>query len=359
MADGTRVRHPEEVPLQPVSPDDPASVAALVEIHNAAQRIDDPEGFEWLPGAAADDLRYGWDLQPEEHFLYRADVAGPPVAALAVDMPKHDNLDLFWMQLQVHPEHRRQGHGTAVMSAALQMARRAGRHIIWAESVEDDPGARKFVERFGFGYASRDARRRQWLAEVDRDQIARLLAESQAAAANYHLVRLLPPVPDATLQEMVEVTAAINDAPMGTLTFEDEVFDLGRLQDIETARTRKGHRSYRVIARHRSTGEVGGHTQVVVSPRRPHIGYQADTAVSRAHRGHRLGLLLKIDMMRWLAEAEPELEVLETWNNADNRFMIGVNELLGYRLSNTFATYELTLPAESSPSEAGHSALRL
>ena len=66
--------------------------------------------------------------------------------------------------------------------------------------------------------------------------------------------------------------------------------------------------------------------------------------MSRAHRGHRLGLLLKIDMMRWLAEAEPQLEVMETWNNADNRFMIGVNELLGYRLSTTYATYELTLP---------------
>jgi GNAT superfamily N-acetyltransferase len=359
MAGGKLVRHPEEVPLQPVSPDDPASVAALVEIHNAAQRIDDPEGFEWLPGAAADDLRYGWDLQPQEHFLYRPDGVEQPVAALAVDMPKRDNLRLFWMQLLVHPEHRRQGHGTAVMTEALQLARRAGRSTIWAESVEDDPGARKFVERFGFGYASRDARRRQWLAEVDRDQIARLHAESRPAAADYDLERLLPPVPDATLQEMVEVTAAINDAPMGTLTFEDEVFDLGRLQDIETARTQKGHRSYRVIARHRATGEIGGHTQVVISPHRQHIGFQADTAVSRAHRGHRLGLLLKIDMMRWLTEAEPQLEVLETWNNADNRFMIGVNELLGYRLSNTFATYELTLPAESSASRAGQSALRL
>ena len=83
---------------------------------------------------------------------------------------------------------------------------------------------------------------------------------------------------------------------------------------------------------------------MVVSPHRPHVGLQADTAVSRAHRGHRLGLLLKIDMMRWLAEAEPQLEVLETWNNADNRFMISVNEALGYRLSETYATYELTRP---------------
>jgi GNAT superfamily N-acetyltransferase len=333
------------MPLLPVSPDDPAQVAALVEIHNAAQRVDDPEAFDWLPEAAASELRYGWDLQPEEHFLYVPEGADAPVAALAVDLPKRDNLHLFWLQLTVHPDHRRQGHGTAVMTEALRMAERSGRRTLWVEAVEDDLVARKFAERFGFAYASHDARRRQRLADVDQAVVARLFAEAEAAAADYALERLLPPVPDTILTQMVEVTAAINDAPMGTLTFEDEVFDLQRLRDIETARALKGSRSYRVVARHRETGEVGGHTQVVVSQHRPHIGLQADTAVSRAHRGHRLGLLLKIAMMRWLAEAEPQLELLETWNNADNRFMISVNELLGYRLSNTFATYELTRPA--------------
>jgi RimJ/RimL family protein N-acetyltransferase len=96
-----------------------------------------------------------------------------------------------------------------------------------------------------------------------------------------------------------------------------------------------------VIARHRETGEIGGHTNVMISPHRRELGFQADTAVARAHRGRRLGLLVKIEMMRWLAEAEPQLETLETWNNADNRFMIRVNEALGYRLSQVYATYEL------------------
>jgi hypothetical protein len=70
---------------------------------------------------------------------------------------------------------------------------------------------------------------------------------------------------------------------------------------------------------------------------------QGDTAVARAHRGHRLGLLLKIDMMHWLAEAEPQLEVVETWNQAGNDFMISVNESIGYRLDRIFDTYELNL----------------
>lgn len=332
------------MPLTRVSPDDPAQVAAVAAIQNAAQAVDDPDALPQLPAAMADHLRHGWDLHPDEAFLYTPEGGGEPVATLLVDLPLRDNLDLFWLQLEVHPEHRRRGHGTAAMTEALRMAETAGRHIVWTETVEDDAGARKFAERFGFAYASHDARRRQVLAEVDQAGVARLFAEAEAAAADYVVERLLPPVPDETLQEMVEVTAAINDAPMGTLTFEDEVFDLDRMRDIETARQRKGDRSYRVVARHRATGEIGGHTQLVVSPHRPLVGFQADTAVSRAHRGHRLGLLLKIDAMRWLAEAEPQIELVETWNNADNRFMVLVNEALGYRLSGTYATYELTLP---------------
>ena len=52
-------------------------------------------------------------------------------------------------------------------------------------------------------------------------------------------------------------------------------------------------------------------------------------------------------MMRWLAEAEPQVEVVETWNNVDNTPMIRVNEALGYRLSRTFAVYQRLLTPSS------------
>jgi hypothetical protein len=43
---------------------------------------------------------------------------------------------------------------------------------------------------------------------------------------------------------VIEVTAAINDAPMGALTFEDEVlFDLARLQTVENNLKGRGDRS--------------------------------------------------------------------------------------------------------------------
>ncbi len=335
------VRHAGRMPLVRVKPDDLDQVAAVVHILNAARRVDDPESWPDLVELTAGELAYGWDLEPPEQFLYTPDGAGHPVASLSVDLPQRDNRHLVGAWIVVHPDHRRLGHGSRLMAEVLRIADEAGRPTIWVQAVEADLGARAFVERFGFVYASHDARRRQVLAEVDPAAVNSLYVTAERAAADYRLERLLPPIADDLLSELVEVTAAINDAPMGELTYEHEFFDLARLQDSETARRQRGEHSYRVIARHRETGEVGGHTMVVTHPLRPAVAGQADTAVARAHRGHRLGLLLKIDMLRWLAEAEPQLEVIETWNNVDNDFMIKVNEALGYRLSQVYATYEL------------------
>ncbi len=71
---------------------------------------------------------------------------------------------------------------------------------------------------------------------------------------------------------------------------------------------------------------------ITVEEARPHLGEQDDTAVLRAHRGHRLGMLLKAGMVLWLAEAEPQLETVDTWNAESNEHMIRVNEALGYRV---------------------------
>jgi GNAT superfamily N-acetyltransferase len=335
--------HPGLVPFVRVKPDDMTQVTAAASIEEAARQVDDPEAFPAIPEMLAGQMRYGWDLEPPEHYLYVPENASDHLGVLAVELPTRDNLHLVWASIWVHPDHRRHGHGSVIMNEALRIAREAGRSTIWVGTAEDDHGARRFVEQFGFKYASHDARRRQVLAEIDQSEIERLSEIAEAAASDYCLERMRPPIPDKVLSELVEVTAAINDAPMGELTYEDEKFDLQRLRDLETAARGRGDRVYRVIARHRDTGEVGGHTVVLTHPLQPEVGGQGDTAVARHHRGHRLGLLLKIDMLRWLAEVEPQLKIIETWNNVDNSFMINVNEALGYRLSRIFNTYELKL----------------
>jgi GNAT superfamily N-acetyltransferase len=331
------------MPFVRVQPDDPEAVGAAVEILEASRRVDDPTAPEVLHELYRGWLRHGWDLHPGEQHLYVPEPGGAAVGVLAVELPHRDNRHLVWADVTVRPDARRRGHGTAMMAEVLRRTREAGRTTVWMGCPADAPAPAAFLEQAGFRYASHDARRRQRLADVDPAEVARLRAQAEAAATDYVLERHTPPLPEPLLAEIAVVAESINDAPMGELTWEREVFDADLVRDIEAAREGRGDRLYRVLARHRRTGVLGGHTMMSTDPRRPTWAFQGDTAVARDHRGHRLGLLLKIEMMAWLSEVEPQVEVVETWNQADNTHMIAVNEALGYRLDRVFHMHELQL----------------
>jgi RimJ/RimL family protein N-acetyltransferase len=84
---------------------------------------------------------------------------------------------------------------------------------------------------------------------------------------------------------------------------------------------------------------------VAVDEEQPAWAEQHDTSVVRGHRGHRLGLLLKTEMLCWLAEVQPQLETIDTWNAASNDRMIAVNEALGYEVVGRLVAFQLTLSA--------------
>ena len=86
---------------------------------------------------------------------------------------------------------------------------------------------------------------------------------------------------------------------------------------------------YRVLARHRTSREWAGISMLCVDEFAPTVAFQEDTSVVRAHRGHRLGLLMKADMLRWISQERPEVTAADTWNATNNHHMIAVNERLG------------------------------
>jgi RimJ/RimL family protein N-acetyltransferase len=85
------------------------------------------------------------------------------------------------------------------------------------------------------------------------------------------------------------------------------------------------------VARHRATGEAAGITMVCVHELRPTIAAQEDTSVLAAHRGHRLGLRLKLAMLDWLRAERPDVQSVDTWNVPGNAPMIAINDALGCR----------------------------
>jgi hypothetical protein len=95
------------MPFLRVEPDDAVRVAQAVELLNTARRTDDPDAVELLTELTAANLRYGWDLEPEEMYLYAPGATSRPVGVLELDFPTRDNVHLTWAALTVHPAHRR------------------------------------------------------------------------------------------------------------------------------------------------------------------------------------------------------------------------------------------------------------
>ena len=213
----------------------------------------------------------------------------------------------------------------------VQEARAAGRTSVGLDAWES-PAAEGFAAAVGLERRSQAVLRRQHLAEVPADRLEDLYEEARAAAADYELVAITGRTPPELVEAVAELMAAINDAPTDALDVEDEVYSPERLADYEKAVLARGNRLHRLLARHRGTGRLGGHTVVAVEGERPSLAHQHDTAVARDHRGHRLGLLLKTGMLRRLAEVEPQVETVDTWNAESNAHMIAVNEALGYRV---------------------------
>lgn len=315
--------------------EDSARIADYASVHSAADAADAPWSQPFSAYRLEMWMRHGWDGEPSRWFV--AYDGGRAVGTGNLNTSNYDNLELAWLGIEVHPELRRRGLGKLILEELVRLARDMGRPLIGLDGWESEAGD-GFARKAGFELKQYDVARRQVPAQAP--DAARLYAEAAAHAGDYELERIVGYSPDDLLAELAEATSAINDAPIDDLEYEDEVFDAGRVKAYETAHIEAGRRLYRLLARHRATGEIAGLTVVAVDADMPEWGSQHDTSVVRAHRGHRLGMLLKSAMLLWLAETEPQLKAIDTYNAESNDHMIGVNEALGYQVLSRVANYQ-------------------
>jgi len=78
-------------------------------------------------------------------------------------------------------------------------------------------------------------------------------------------------------------------------------------------------------------GELVGYSDVNVSHASTHQGSVGITFVLPGHRGHSLGLAVKLANHRSLVAALPECALVRTTNADSNAHMNAVNERLGYQ----------------------------
>ena len=276
--------------------------------------------------------RYMSDSRPVGGLFVARD--GRDVVGYAdMNLPRDDNTDAAAPRGHVHPDHRRRGIGTALLEACTDLARSEGRTRFSGGAFTTTPGI-AFLRSHGWTTEgnARMVVRRVDLHETPASTWQTLHDEAEAHAGAYELVRIAGPAPEGRIEDLVALHDAINDAPIEDPDNEPDVWSADRVRRYDAAMAARRQTTYRVLARHRTTGAWAGMSLLCVDEFQPSIAFQEDTTVVRAHRGHRLGLLLKADMLRWLTDERPEVSATDTWNATDNHHMIAVNERLGCRV---------------------------
>jgi GNAT superfamily N-acetyltransferase len=312
---------------------DADAIRGCHEVHIAAQLADDPQGAPPMSARMVLAwLKYGWGCDPGEVWFVPGETPGAVRAWYRLTLPDLENLDGAGISLFVHPAFRRRGIGSALLRHALGRATANGRTRLSGQALQDSAGD-SFARHVGFTPGIVEARRALILASVPPGRIASIRAGAERPAAGYSLLSWTGPTPDEHLDRVAAAWNALNDAPRNEGA-EERKWDARRIRERDDPRLKvSGARRYTIIALHDGSGEMAALTEMHIVPEYPGWGYQGLTAVTRPHRGHRLGLLAKAAMMEWLAEAEPKLERIETGNADSNRHMIAINETLGYELA--------------------------
>ena len=338
MASAARAGLAVRMRIERLDPADTDTIRACFELFLAAQQVDEPDGPWFTERPFRGWLTVGWGGDPREIWLAEGRAAGSVAGWYRLELPDLENLDQANLDLVVHPAERRRGLGLALLKHAAARAADHGRSVLNAPARHGGDGE-AFARSTGAEPGLVDVQRVMDVRTAGEDQLERLREAAEQKAAGYSLVSWTGLVPEEFIEQAAGLFAALNDAPHDPET-APAVWDAERVRErVNDLRPLYGLRIYSIAARHDATGELAALTEVAVDPADPGWGHQMLTGVTREHRGHRLGLLVKIAMLEVLRAAEPQLERIDTWNAESNRYMIAVNEALGYTVLGSPASW--------------------
>lgn len=312
--------------IDPLDLDD-ATADRCAEISTASAQASGLDVAPMTGAVFSSQATYTHDDRPLDA-LWLARDDGAIVGHASMDLPTWDNQHMGLVFCSVHPDHQGQGIGTQLLEAQVAAVEAAGRSMLLTFAFRDTPTTRLLPEQ-GFEVVQGTAQRRLRPPELDYEAIQAYVDDAAASAEDYELVRLDGPAPEEWLPALVDVFESISDAPLDDIDLTPDAYPVERVRNYERAMAARRQHLYRLMAHHRSTGEWAGHTILCVDEHRPGVAIQEDTTVVGAHRGNRLGTLLKATMLLWMREEHPELVVIDTWNAETNDHMVAVNDRLG------------------------------
>lgn len=262
------------------------------------------------------------------------DRRGLVVGAGSLWLSALDNTHLAGVSVWVDPGHRGRGAGRALLDAAEGTAREAGRTTMVGSAHApvggESPGSR-FAAAAGYEVANVEATKLVDLATAPKSWDP-LDTEVAAALSGYRLELVVDRVPDEHLDGFCALLSAfLGEAPSGDLDLRRAEWTPQRVRDGEERASRSG-RVWLCGLAVAPDGRLCGFSDLRIHRADPRHASVGGTLVLPGHRGHRLGLGMKLLTHRTVHELFPECAHVETGNAGVNAAMNAVNAQLGYRV---------------------------
>ncbi|RAX47077.1 GNAT family N-acetyltransferase [Arthrobacter sp. AQ5-06] len=302
---------------------------------------------------AMESLEYWRGNEYEERRLFIARLGQQTVGTCSVTLPLRENTSTAGILVDVSAAFRRRGWGRQLLEHAEAVAADSGRisldaycelpagtveqaaRLIPAKSgagglPADDPAV-AFAASAGYELEQVEKSSRLTLP-VHANQLDAREMEASSRAAGYVLVGWSDTCPDELVAEYAVLKNRMStDVPIAGLDWEAEDWDPARVRQEEQSNSRSGVQSQVAAALHRPTGKLVAYTVLNWRPGIPASITQQDTLVSSGHRGKRLGLLIKSANLRAAQHRWPAARSVLTWNAVENRHMLAINNLLGFK----------------------------
>jgi GNAT superfamily N-acetyltransferase len=299
--------------------------------------------------------------QPKRVFLAREN--GEPVGVIVLGWQAAGSANASWLAGGVLPDRRNRGIGTALLAHAEALSRASGRPVMQVQVTHAAiPGGEKLEAATGYGSVPLDDPGTRFLRhhgytleQVNRfsaldlpvppDTLAALRREAEAkAGADYRTMTWTGATPDERLTGLARLNTRMStDAPRGDLEVVEDVWDEDRVREIETRLLGGGLQLLTAAVEHVPSGELVAYSRFILMSDRTRPALQGATLVLREHRGHRLGMLVKIANLEQIAVASPESRVIYTSNAEENHHMLAVNVAVGFRPTGYEGMWKKTL----------------
>ena len=256
-----------------------------------------------------------------------------------------------WVTAEVLSDYRHRGIGSALFDLVEALALESGRPILQSEILHTcPPGGQRLPSPTGIGDLPMSdpgvqflLRRGYRLEQTERFSFLDLPLEPvtleqayqaavSASGAQYRIRAWSGPTPQDRIDDMITLhTRMSTDEPFAGLDSDEEPWTEARLASSDAAMQAGGQTGLTVAIEYLPTGQLVGFSDLVIPADRTRPAQQQDTLVLAEHRGHRLGMLLKLANLRALNAVEPLPPLISTCNAEENRYMLSVNEAVGFR----------------------------